>query len=298
MTDRRGPTCERIWFCYLACVAAVAVFTPGGGTPGHDRATFLWVHGIVFVAALGCRWLAVHRSPDAARIPRVAMGLIGLPVVFSSLCWLLPAVHPEPYEFAFQDLDRALFGRDLGHFVDAWPGWLVELFQLCYASFYFLCMVAALGAGIGSGKAAFDRAVLWLVGGFLFSYLGYLLVPTLGPNVVAAFAHEVRGVWLTTAVREAIDAGEANPWDCFPSGHTMMTIISLLILWRWNRRWFPFVLVPGLIVIASTVLLRYHWSADVVVGALLAWPLARACERLADRDGWPRAEAPLSPAGS
>jgi membrane-associated phospholipid phosphatase len=198
-------------------------------------------------------------------------------------------VHPEPHEFAFAALDRAMFGRDLGELVAHWPPLVNEVLQLCYGSFYFLCIAAAVGAGWRSGAAAFDRAVLWLVGGFLASYLGYLLVPTLGPKVVLAFHGEIEGVWLLGPVRAAIDAGEANPWDCFPSGHTMLTIISLLILWRWNRRWWCWLLLPALLLIASTVLLRYHWAIDVVVGALLAWPVAFGLDRLADGDGWPDA---------
>jgi membrane-associated phospholipid phosphatase len=96
-------------------------------------------------------------------------------------------------------------------------------------------------------------------------------------------------LWLTPTLRTWIDAGEANPWDCFPSGHTMLTITSLIILWRWNRRWFRWLLLPSLLLIVSTVVLRYHWSIDVLVGALLAWPCVWVGDRLADRDGWPAA---------
>jgi membrane-associated phospholipid phosphatase len=288
------PTAERIWLCYLACVAAVAVITIAWGAPGHDATRFLIVHAVVLVVVLVSRWCAVHRSHDAARAPRVFLGLIGLPVVFSSLCWLLPHAHPEPWEHSFLALDRALFGSDIGHAAAHLPGWLVEVLQICYAGFYGLCIASAVGAGLGRGKAAFDRASLRLVGAFLCSYLGYLLVPTLAPKVVLAFEHDIEGLWLTPALRHAIDAGEANLWDCFPSGHTMLTLTSLLSLWRWNRRWFHWLVLPGALLIVSTVLLRYHWTIDVVAGALLAWPVARACDWLADRDEWPAAPAQIT----
>ena len=133
--------------------------------------------------------------------------------------------------------------------------------------------------------AAMDRALLLIVGGFLMSYLGYLLVPTIAPKLVFDGLGELRGVWATPTLRAWIDGAEANHWDCFPSGHTWLTITSLLILRRWARRWFFVLLLPGIALIASTVLLRYHWCADVVAGALLAWPCARLCDRLADADG-------------
>lgn len=296
MTAAPRPTSERLWIAYLACIGVVAVAAPGGGSPGHDVVACLLVHLAVLVVVLYSRWLAVHRSHDASRLWRAGLGVVGLPVVFSALCWLLPGVHPEPYEYTFLAFDRTWFGGDVGLWVDALPPLAVEILQIVYASFYGICLVSALAAARGSGKAAFDRATLRLVGGFLISYLGYLLVPTLAPKVVLVFEREVTGLWLVPMLRASIDAGEANPWDCFPSGHTMLTVVSLLNLWRWHRRWFRWLLLPCVLLIASTVLLRYHWTIDVVAGALLAWPAVWCCDRLADRDGWPPAGPPFTPA--
>ena len=282
------PTFERLWFAYVAVVCVVTI------TCAHDLAWsaivgMLGTHAVVAAAAFGTRHLAVHRSPAAARWPRAALGIVGLPTVFSAVAWLLPAVHPEPFEYVCLAWDRALFGGDPAVLLHDWlPPLVIEILQLTYACFYALPIVAAIAALRGSGHAAFDRAVLWCIGGFLASYLGYLLVPTLGPKVILAYEHPVRGVWLTETVRAAIDAGEANPWDCFPSGHTWLAITSLLVVWRWNRRWFWVLLLPAVVLIASTVLLRYHFFVDVVAGALAAYPFARLCDWLADRDGWPR----------
>jgi membrane-associated phospholipid phosphatase len=296
MPARIGPTSERIWFTYLACVLAIALLVPGGNTATHDVTAFLWLH-LAVAAVVACSWwLATRRSHEAPRLLRAALAVLGLPIVFSGLCWLLPGVHPEPYEWHFLALDRLLFGVDVGLAADHLPALVVEALQVVYAAFYGICVASALGAGLASGRAAFDRAVLLLVGGFLTSYLGYLLVPTLAPKVVLPFAHEITGAFATPALRTWIDAGEANPWDCFPSGHTMLTITSLISMWRWNRRWFRWFLVPSLLLVASTMLLRYHWTIDVVAGALLAWPVVRLCDWLADRDGWPRPPAPVTPA--
>lgn len=288
MTEQPRPTSERIWLVYLACVSGIAAFVPEALAPGATVG-FAAVHGAVLAFVLLSRWLAVHRGHEAARVPRAALAVCGLPAVFTGLCWVLPWAHPEPYEYVFLALDRALLGVDAALASARLPALIVEGLQLIYAAFYGICIAAALLAGRGSGRAAFDRAVLWLVGGFLCSYLGYLLVPTLGPNVVLAHEELLRGVWLLPTLRAWTDAGEANPWDCFPSGHTMLAITSLLILWRWHRRAFWWFLVPCLLLIASTVLLHYHWLADVAAGAALAWPVARLCDHLADRDSWPKA---------
>ncbi|MCK5944094.1 MAG: hypothetical protein KAI24_19065, partial [Planctomycetes bacterium] len=164
---RPQPTIERVWIAYLVCVAAVAVAVPATGAAGHEPGTFLWVHAAVLAAVLVSAALARRAGPDRARVLRAALAVIGLPTVFSSLCWLLPHVHPEPYEFTWLAVDRAVFGRDLATLAGGLPAWFVELLQLDYAAFYGLCVASALLAGWRSGKAAFDRAVLLLTGGFL-----------------------------------------------------------------------------------------------------------------------------------
>lgn len=292
MNGAPRPTGERIWSVYLVAVVAVVLCTPAGGDAAYRPGWHLAVHAAVGAAVFAVRWVAVHCSHDAARVLRGALAVVGLPVVFSAMGWLLPALHPEPYEYLWLAVDRALFGADVARLVDgALPRFGVELLQLDYASFYALCMASALLAGWHSGGRAFDRAVVLLVGGFLASYLGYLLVPTLAPKLVLAHPADVEGLWLTAPVRACIDGAEANRWDCFPSGHTMMTVTSLIILWRWARPAFRVLLLPGLLLIASTVLLRYHWVADVAAGAACAWPCVWLCDRLVDCDGWPPAPA-------
>lgn len=289
MTPR--PTIERVWLTYLGCVLLIAGLTPGGGGPMHSAGKAALLHGGLAGVMLAVGWLARRSGADAVRALRALLALAALPAVFSALCWLLPGVHPEPFEYRWLALDRAVFGDDVARLVDGWLSpWLVEGLQLVYASFYGLAIAAVLGAGLGAGRAAFDRAMLQVVGGFLVSYLGYLLVPTLAPKLVLAHASPPVGLWLTPLLQQTIDAGELNPWDCFPSGHTMLTIVALVCLWRWNRRWFRWLVVPGGLLILSTVLLRYHWVIDVVAGAVLAAASIRWCDRLADRDGWPRAE--------
>jgi membrane-associated phospholipid phosphatase len=287
MGTKPAPTSERLWLCYLGCVTIVALCTDGAGMADHDPSMFLLVQAPVLLAVLVSYWLAVHRSHEAPRYLRAGLALIGRPLVFSALCWLLPSVHPDPYDYVWLDFDRWLFGDDIARYSDNMPPWLIEVLQLDYAAFYGLCIASALLVGLSSGRHAFDRAVLLIVGGFLSSYLGYLLVPTIAPKLVLEHPHELTGLWFTQPVRESIDAMEANHWDCFPSGHTLLALTNLIMLWRWARRWFWILLLPSVGLILSTILLRYHWASDVVVGALWAWPCARLCDSLADRDGWP-----------
>lgn len=281
------PTVERIWCAYLAAVVAVALATPGGGMAGHRVGLHLLAHAAVAAMVLATWWGTSRWPPAVVRTLRILVGLAGLGVVFSAMGLLLPAVHPEPFEYLWAEMDVAVFGMAATRCTETWLGpWIVEALQIVYAAFYFIPLIAAFGALRGSGIVALDRAVVLLIGGFLASYLGYLLVPTLAPKVVLAHSTPVEGWWLTPWLREAIDRAELNRWDCFPSGHTMLSLVSLVVLWRWRRAWFWPLAAAVTALIASTVLLRYHWPIDVLAGALLVWPAVWFGDLLMARDGW------------
>ena len=110
-----------------------------------------------------------------------------------------------------------------------------------------------------------------LVGGFLFSYLGYLLVPTLGPKDVMPMAPAAGSAW-ADALHAALNDAEANPWNCFPSGHTMLGVVSLAVVAKHARRHVLAFAVPVVLLVAATLVLRYHYVADVFAG-LLGVPL-------------------------
>ncbi len=70
-----------------------------------------------------------------------------------------------------------------------------------------------------------------------------------------------------------------NPSDySFPSGHTMMAVISAAILARTNRK-FAFAAIPLAVVIAFSRLYLYvHFPSDVFVAAILGLLIARTAE--------------------
>jgi membrane-associated phospholipid phosphatase len=286
---RAVSTLERVWVAYCATMVVLALGADGGGDPGHRPGAFVAVHAAVLllqaVPALGAgRW-----QPRTVRTVRAVLACACLPAVFSAMKWLLPHVHPEAFEFTWYRLDVALFGGDSTAMLrQALPAAGASALQVVYASFYFVPMLAAGLVGAAGGGARFDRALTILVGGFLCSYALYVWFPTLAPKVVLPAALPPDGAF-TAGLRALIDAAEANPWDCFPSGHTMLSLTSALVVWRWARGWLWLLLLIVVPLVASTMLLRYHWPVDVAAGAALSWPCVRLCDLLLDRDGAPAA---------
>lgn len=291
--DRFNPralaTIERVWISWFATMCMVALLAPGGGEPEHRPWAFVGTQAALALLHVGVALWSRGRGETAARVARSLASIVSMPIAFSSMAFLLPAVHPEPWEWAWHAGDRWLWDTDVTVALQGWmsPGF-TELLQWLYAAFYVQPILAVLLAGRFSGPAAFDRAIVEIVFGFLVSYTCYLLFPTLGPAYFLDHGEPIRGLWLAEELNAAILAAEANKWDCFPSGHTMMGLLSLVIVARRAPRCMWWFAPLSLLLVFSTMGLRYHWFIDVACGALLVWPTIRIANLLMDLDGAPR----------
>jgi len=119
---------------------------------------------------------------------------------------------------------------------------------------------------------AFEYYVFMIALGFCLSYLGYLLVPAVGPRFTLAHLHTepLRGLLTFDTIHHTIDSLEAIKRDCFPSGHTEMTLVTTYYAWKYHKKTFAVMLPVGTMLIAATVVLRYHYVIDVLAGAVLA----------------------------
>jgi membrane-associated phospholipid phosphatase len=107
-------------------------------------------------------------------------------------------------------------------------------------------------------------------------YVIYILVPVLGPVRAAELPPGIRmhlvgqGGPLARDLRLLVGALEGTPQDGFPSAHTSIALLVVAVARkrRLPLRWaFYVVAVP---IIASTVLLGYHYVVDLVAALPLA----------------------------
>lgn len=194
---------------------------------------------------------------------------------YKELTYLIPRIHPGDFDAALAAIDYRVFGVHPTVWLErfTWPP-LTEILQLTYSTYYFLPIV--LGAVLWRARR-FDDFFFWVyvvMFGFYLSYLGYITVPAIGPrflpSIVEAQTKPLEGVWLFLPLRQTLDSAEGITRDCFPSGHTELTLLVLYYARRFHRRSFWWLLPFGIGIIVSTVYLRYHYVIDVAAGALLA----------------------------
>lgn len=66
--------------------------------------------------------------------------------------------------------------------------------------------------------------------------------------------------------------------NCFPSNHTSLTVILILVCYAFQVRLRTTVLALGMTVILSTFTLGIHWVPDILGGVLVAWMSVIAAE--------------------
>jgi membrane-associated phospholipid phosphatase len=193
--------------------------------------------------------------------------------------------HVLPYDVDSEliALDYAVFGVHptvyLSRFLNPY---LVDALQLCYASFFFLPVIVG-GALYFRGKMdEFETFAAAICLGFYASYVGNLLFPASGPSQTLAALHPfaVKGKWVGSFIRQVLFVLEPYRWDCFPSGHAEVTLVTLIYCRRFARRLFWWMLPVATGLIVSTVWLQYHYVADVVAGAVLGVAVVLVTDRV------------------
>ena len=199
-----------------------------------------------------------------------------LPYVFYSykeMSILIPALRAGDADVALAKMDFALWGANPTVWLERFRSpVLAEILEMVYSGFVPALVIVALLLWKKKKLKELKYYAFLIVLGFLTSYIGYFLVPARGPRFLLRRlqTYELEGVWLYHWLSATLDKIEAAHYDCFPSGHTEMTILA----W-WGTRVISSNLFRGMFVytlgvIFATVYLRYHYTVDVVAGAILA----------------------------
>ncbi|MEK6286524.1 MAG: phosphatase PAP2 family protein [Acidobacteriota bacterium] len=233
---------------------------------------------LIALVVLLARWRNSAHSAAALPLTLFVRGwypVALIPITYKELSYLIPLIHPRDFDGELAAIDQRFLGVHPTVWLERFTSPpLTEVLQLTYSSYYLLPVI--LGVVLWR-KGWFEKFHFWVfivVLGFYLSYLGYILVPAIGPRflpeIVQAQTKPLTGIWLFQPVRAMLDRAEGITRDCFPSGHTELTLLVLYYAHRFHRKTFWWLLPLGAGVIISTVYLRYHYVVDVVAGALLA----------------------------
>jgi membrane-associated phospholipid phosphatase len=247
-----------------------------------DAAEIALRYGAVTAAVLTASYMR-QKSPQTVLIKYVdfLMPVFVILFTFDSMSHITAYINPPDKDPWLARMDVYLTGPVPGEWLERMvrPA-LTTILQICYTSYYFVPLVFCLILFFKKETENFDISLFGITLGFFVSYLGYIIVPALGPRyyLEGQYAHGLMRGGLAQAIDSTLNLLEGINRDAFPSGHTEVVLIVLVYAWRY-KRWFFWLSLPlaaGLVV--ATMYLRYHYVIDVIAGAALA-PL---CVKMAD----------------
>jgi len=152
---------------------------------------------------------------------------------------------------------------------------LVELFQVAYTLFVPAVLFVAFLLWRKRLEPEFQYYAFLIALGFLVSYIGYLIVPARGPRFLLNHLQHIplRGLWLFGAMQSTLDRLESAHFDCFPSGHTELTLLAFWGSRMVSKRLFRVYFAYTPFLIFATVYLRYHYTVDLLAGVAVACAL-------------------------
>lgn len=194
------------------------------------------------------------------------------------------AIHQRDYDDILIAADRFIFHGDPTQWIYQFSHPLVtEILQIAYSSYYLFFVALFFELYRRENRDDFNSGAMLIVYGFYLSYIGYLLLPAVGPRFTLhnffSTDTELPGIFLTDYLRIIVNsgggvpAGVPNPIDfvhrdAFPSGHTQLTLAAMYVAFttKTKIRWWLF--AGGSLLIISTIYMRYHYVVDVMAGIM------------------------------
>ncbi len=198
---------------------------------------------------------------------------ISILAIFDSLERLVHYINPKDIDPLLIRLDYVIFnGHPTVMIENIMVPFLTDILQVAYSSYYFLPVTLGIVLKFRKEDSAFDRSLFLIMLCFYISYIGYMLMPAIGPRYTINHLQNIdlKGLLIAQPLQELLNRLEGIKRDAFPSGHTGVALTVLYLAFRFEKRLFRIFLPFVTALIISTVYCRYHYVVDVIAGILLA----------------------------
>lgn len=253
----------------ILLVAALAILA-GLSLLGQDAAWIIPLH-LALVAGI-LAGVKFDRPGLPCLLRKVAPVAVCIPLLYSETPYIVPGVTDYAdfrFDAVLRGIERAAFG-DVAGWAGSMSPLLADALTLGYWS-YYLWPVLLVARAYRRPKPL-REVITILTAVALVSFVGYYVVPALGPYAFEARPASLDGVlWAGPAHRIMAQAEGHNP-AAFPSGHTMISLAVLVLCFRHDRRLFWWMLPFEVLLLSATWMLRYHYVPDILAGLCLMPP--------------------------
>jgi len=260
---------EKIILFYLASIVLfILVFSkPFSNTYYLILKNFLYGLFLFFTV-----YMEQKNSSQLSNFIRFWLPLFLFTFLYRDTGQIVHLIHKEWFDGILVSIDRALFGTDLGVWVERFDHPVLnEIFRLGYASYYLLIIFGAGFHYFRSDRFYYISFMSKVTLAFCLSYITFIIFPVEGPRFFNAhlFSTNMDGLYFSLVQQDIIHIASIQG-GAFPSSHVAVALIVWQSFYKKHRGLFiimsPFITA----LIIGTIWGRYHYAIDVVAGILLA----------------------------
>ena len=252
-----------IYFSFLAIL--VIIF--------HDKIPF-WENFLIIFPSMALFQFFLCKQADNSYISfikKIAFPVLSVLIAFDTVGVITPFINND-IDLVLLELDYKILGFYPYLYFDTIANpLLTELMQLSYCVYYILPFLIGFLLIKEKKWGEFYKVLFLILLCYYISYTGYILFPALGPrySILEMFQSDLKGLFLADYIRNFLNSLEGIKRDAFPSGHVGISLLILILIYRYNKKLFWLMFLPVLMLILSTVYCRYHYFVDVLGGILL-----------------------------
>lgn len=230
---------------------------------------------VVTMIVMGLFFLFVKKKPfwKYTFWLRDVMPFVFCIAIYTNLHDTIHFVNPHDVHYTLIEWDKWLFGEVPVIWAQQfYHPLLTDYFSISYMNYFFIAVAVVLFLMIKKDYVSMRSVLLGTILTFYLGYALYIIFPAAPPRIVMAdqFVRDFAGSWLTTAQLKMVRISAASSRAAFPSLHCAVTLISLMYAFKYSKKLFWILLIPGISLVMATIYLRHHYAVDIIAGFVLA----------------------------
>lgn len=196
---------------------------------------------------------------------RVFLAYCLLLIVFRVVNFYVPVLHPGIDDSVIQKADHFIFGNQVSYILEPLANhFLTDVLTGAYVSWFWLLFATIALMLLKSREAASEYILATLIA-FYVGYIFYVIVPVIGPGYTLHYGVNLGDI-APTFTENRLEISR----DCFPSLHTATSVLMVIYVARFARKWLMAYIPMAILIIFATLYLRIHYGTDDLAGILLA----------------------------
>ena len=262
---------EKIW---LGVWGLVSVIWLANASAIPDFGTTMLGNVTLLVVLLVLPQLTVRMGALAHDLMRALFSFLSAYLGYERVGALIGALRTRSYELEMLRIDEAIFG---GH-ASVWlervhhPA-LSEYLQAVYLFYFPQLLLVGVVILVLRRRDLFYEYIIAVNLALILTHVSYYVVPLRSPFLVAdlypqmlSYTRPLEGLWYFDELRQSLLEATTMRYDCFPSGHTMHSVMAMVFAWRASKWLGVIETAIAVSIVFSTLYLRYHYAIDLVAG--------------------------------